>query len=254
MNLPCAALLLFVLSVAVVPPVSAQTWTGSASGNWSVAANWSPSGVPASSQNTALTFGATANPTMSDDISGTFILNQMTFNAGDPAYSLTGGALAFQTSTGAVLPSIALNSANSVSIGDAVTLTNSLTVSGTGNLTFGGAIGGAGGLIMSSSGTLTLSGSSNSYMGGTNVQSGVVQVATDGLLGNVTGNVTGTAIGTLSFTGTTATTRSFAMNNGTLAVAAGKTLTLNGSQVSLTFLDGAGTFATNATNGRSSST
>ena len=38
--------------LTLAAPASAQTWTGSTSGSWSNAANWSPAAVPASSQNT----------------------------------------------------------------------------------------------------------------------------------------------------------------------------------------------------------
>ena len=40
------------------------------------------------------------------------------------------------------------------------------------------------------------------------------------------------------------------MNNGTITVAAGQTVTFNGSLVTSATLDGAGTFATSAANGR----
>ena len=65
---------------------------------------------------------------------------------------------------------------------------------------------------MTGAGTLALTGM-NSYSGGTTVQNGTVQVASDAALG--TGNVTGAALGTVNFTGTTTTARSFAMNGGT---------------------------------------
>ena len=61
--------------------------------------------------------------------------------------------------------------------------------------------------------------------------------------------MTGAALGTVNFTGTTTTTKSFTMNSGTLAVAASKTLTINGGTVAGAFLDGSGTFATGPTNG-----
>ncbi len=217
------------------------TWTGNTSGNWSVAGNWSP-GVPPSSINTLLAFGATSNATMTNDISGGLLLNSMTFNAGSPAYTLGGNGLTFQTTTGGSLPQIVSNSANSVSLNVPITLTNTLTVSGSGNVTLGGAVSGAGGLTMSGSGTLALS-TGNSYSGGTNVLSGTVSVATDSALG--TGNVTGTSLGTLAFTGSTSTTKSFAMGGGTISVVSGQTVTFNGGPVSSATLDGGGTFATN---------
>jgi autotransporter-associated beta strand protein len=87
----------------------------------------------------------------------------------------------------------------------------------------------------------------NTYSGGTNVANGTLKVAADANLG--TGNITGAALGTLEFTGTTTTAKSFAMGYGTIVADAGNTVTFNGSQVSSAYLAGAGTFATNATNG-----
>src|SRR4051812_32675249 len=112
-------LLTAVTTIVAASSASAQsTWTGAASGSWANAANWSPNGVPASSQNTQLTFGVSANPAMFDDIAGTFTLNRMTFNAGDPAYSLAGNPLAFQSNTVGGAPALVDNSAATVSIGD----------------------------------------------------------------------------------------------------------------------------------------
>src|SRR6516162_11480276 len=76
--------------------VTAQTWTGAVSGSWNTAGNWSPNGVPAGGINTSLTFGAATTTAMTDDIPlGTFLLNQMTFSAGGPAYTLNGNNLGF---------------------------------------------------------------------------------------------------------------------------------------------------------------
>src|SRR6201999_3149812 len=62
----------------------AQTWTGTVNGNWNNAGNWT-GGIPASSFATQLTFGATSNAAMTDDIPGTLSLKGMTFNAGAPS-------------------------------------------------------------------------------------------------------------------------------------------------------------------------
>ena len=223
---------------------NAFTWTGATGGNWSVGTNWLGGTVPTSSANTPLTFGATSNPAMTNDIAANpFVLNSMTFLSGSPVYTLGGNGLNFTTSSGGTTPSIVQNSANGVTLSTAITLTNRLTVSGNGNLTLNGAIGGAGSLTMNGNGTLTL-GTTNTYTGGTNVLSGTVSVAADANLG--TGNVTGAALGTVAFTNTTTTTKSFNMNSGTISVAAGKTVTFNGGTVSSAYLDGAGTFATGA--------
>jgi autotransporter-associated beta strand protein len=221
------------------------TWTGATSGSWGVTGNWNPAAIPTSGANTQITFGATPNPVMTNDISGGLTLNAMTFNSGSPVYSLSGNGLTFQTSNSGTGPTITQNSANGVTLSNAITLTNGLTVGGAGTLTVNGPIGGTGGVTMSGPGTLVLGNATNNYAGGTSVQNGTVQVAADGALG--TGNVTGNATGTLAYTNTTTASRSFNMNGGTIAVASGKTVTLNGNSVVSTYLDGSGTFATSAT-------
>ena len=222
------------------------TWTGTNSGNWSDAGNWNPGNAPPSNLNTQLTFGATTNAAMTNDI-GAIMLNSMTFRAGAPAYSLTAtssNSLNFVTNSSGALPQIVTNSSNGVTLSLPVALTTNLSVSGSGSLALNGALSGPGALTMAGTGVLTLgdSSSSNTYTGGTNVQSGILQVAADAALG--TGNVTGASPGTLQYTGTTTTARQFSMNNGTIAVSAGQTLTFNGNVVASAFLDGAGTFAT----------
>jgi autotransporter-associated beta strand protein len=223
-------------------PTTVWTWTGTTSGSWNNTGNWSPTGIPVNNSSNQLVFGTTSNAVMTNDISGGLVLNQMTFNAGGPAYTLTGNVLNFQTSAGGTLPQIVTNSANTVSIGNQVTLTNSLTVNGTGTVFLNGAIGGAGSLTMNGSGLLFL-GSSNSFTGGVNVLNGTVQVGTDAALG--TGNVTGSSPGNLLITGSTVTQKNFAMGNGTITVPANQTLTLYGGTVSSALLDGAGTYLVN---------
>ena len=85
-------------SVLASRPAAGQSysWTGSVNGNWSTPNDWSPAGPPTSSINTALTFGATGNPVMTNDLAGTFSLNSMRFEPGAPAYTLGGNPLSFQ--------------------------------------------------------------------------------------------------------------------------------------------------------------
>jgi hypothetical protein len=238
------------LQITFVPVAAslpgALTWTGSSSGNWSTGGNWNPTTAPASSINNQLTFGATANATMTNDIAGTLVLNSLSFTAGSPTYTLSGNGLNFQTNGSSGLPQIVTNSTNGITISNAMTLTNNLTVSGSGHLTLSGSIGGAGSLTYSGSGMLTLSGTNN-YSGGTVVTNGTLGIASDLALGS--GGLTLGSFGTLEYTGTTATTKSYLLGGGTLAVAAGQTVTLNGSQISGGYLAGPGTFATSATGG-----
>jgi autotransporter-associated beta strand protein len=167
-----------VLFVAVRPAV-AQTWTGAANGSWSNSLNWSPAVVPTSGLNTALTFGSATTDAMTEDITGTFLLNQMTFTAGGPAYTLTGNTLGFSNSGLGGSPQISFNTSNNVSLGDATTLNGGLSVIGTGTgiLTFNGTISGGGGLTVSGAGTVALGGGSNTYTGNSVIASGTLMLA-----------------------------------------------------------------------------
>src|SRR5439155_16523766 len=84
--------------------------------------------------------------------------------------------------------------------------------------------------------------------GGTNINGGTLSVASDSALG--TGPVTIGPAGTLNYTAGATTTKSYALGGGTLSIAAGQTLTFNGSSVSNGYLGGAGTFATGAAGAR----
>jgi autotransporter-associated beta strand protein len=226
------------------PVLATLTWTGATSGSWAIAANWSPAGFAASSPETQLTFGATPNAAMTNDLSGTLILNRLTFNAGAPAYSLTGNGLDFHTNGAGTGPQIVVNSAAGVSIAAPVTLTNTLTVGGNGNLSLTGVLNGAGGLTKTGTGTLTLGNAGNTYAGGTAVNGGTVAVTADAALG--AGPVSVGPLGTLLYTASATTARSFTLTAGTIAVAAGQTVTLNGAQVGGGYLNGPGAFATGA--------
>src|SRR5690349_4874610 len=71
------------IACAATVPAAAQTWTGSASGAWNDANNWStgPLFLPSSSQDTALIFGrpgVTKNLTQ-NLTPNPFVLNSLTF-------------------------------------------------------------------------------------------------------------------------------------------------------------------------------
>jgi autotransporter-associated beta strand protein len=223
------------------------TWSGAASGSWNNSGNWSPAGIPGSNIDNQLTFGSATTASMVNDIPSTLVLNQMTFTSVAPIYTLGGNGLNFKTNSSAALPQIVTNSSNLVTITAPLTLTNSLMISGSGNLSLNGSVTGVGTLVTNGTGTVTLVNSANNYSGGTAVNGGTVKVSTDSALGS--GNVSGAAVGTLAYTGTTTATRSFSMGLGTLSIAANQTLTFNGSTISSAFLDGSGTFATIASTG-----
>jgi autotransporter-associated beta strand protein len=129
-----------------------------------------------------------------------------------------------------------------------ITLTSTLTFqssapAGGGVTTINDTLIGAGGLTVLG-GTVNLAAANNPFNGGIVIQAGTVAAATDAALGG--GAVTGTSpAATLSFTGTTATNRLLLMGGGTISVAGGQTVTLNGNSVGSAVLDGTGTFASN---------
>jgi fibronectin-binding autotransporter adhesin len=191
--------------------------------------------------------GSTNAGTLEASNGGTLLLEGTLANTGT-ILSQTGSTMSLSGTALSNLPGGVINVAGLVgsgtlSIAAGSTTTTSPTTTGA---SYSGTISGAGALTVNGLGTQTLT-ATNSYTGGTNVLSGTLSVASDANLG--TGNVTGGTPGTVAFTGTTSTTKSFAMNGGKITVAAGQTVTFNGGPVSGATLDGAGTFATNATNG-----
>lgn len=66
-----------------------RTWTGALNGNWSVAANWSPSGTPDPADDLFFPLNA-ANHTMTNDLPAGTVVGAMTFGS---AYTLNGNLL-----------------------------------------------------------------------------------------------------------------------------------------------------------------
>ena len=175
------ALAAAVLLLALAPPAAAQTWTGNSNNLWNLASNWSA--LPASSIDTQLIFGATANASPQNNFAGTFLLNRMTFNAGAPVYSFTGNPLEFRTNGLGTGPQIEVNSANAVTIANNLVLTNTLTVGGTGagTVTLNGVLSGAGGLTKSATSPPTLVlGGVNTFGGNVAIDSGTCRSPTRG--------------------------------------------------------------------------
>jgi T5SS/PEP-CTERM-associated repeat protein len=164
----------FYLAVTPTSAAGRPTWTGTLSGSWNNPGNWAPTGVPASTADTQLTFGATPNAVMTNDIPGGLIVNRLTFFTPGPTFTLGGNLLDFRTSSSSVPAQILLNSASGFTITAPLTLTNGLTVSGVGTLALNGPVGGSGGLTYSGSAVLSLGGS-NTYAGGTTVAAATVQ-------------------------------------------------------------------------------
>ncbi len=143
---------------------------------------------------------------------------------------------------------------------NAVNLSNTLTVSGVGNLTLAGPISGSGGLTKTGFGTLTLSGV-ESFTGPININGGTLAMNTS-LASNVTNSATfvynsGTFGGQLANLGTATFNADFTAgngmeNDGNTSIATGVNMTLNGAglnnQGSMSMTGGTLTLSVSGTN------
>jgi autotransporter-associated beta strand protein len=171
----------FLLALVSAPPAVGQTWTGNSSNAWSGAANWSSGTVPVSGIDTQLTFGAAGSTSPQNNLAGNFQLNRLTFGAGSPAYTLTGNPLDFQPNSSGVTPQILQNSANAVTIANNLTLTDRLTLggTGTGTLTLNGTRA-TRNLTVSTPGTVVLGGQSLIVQENVVVDSGTLAITSLG--------------------------------------------------------------------------
>jgi len=178
---------LFVALLLSVSAVCAQTnffWTNTTTGvtnSWSVAGNWTNDAAvvtaPPSANYTILNFFTPAATYVTTNPTASFNLNQLNFS--NAAVTILGQSLVF-TNTGAALPQVNQFGASNVTIATALTLATNTTFAGTGTgtITVSGVISGAGQLAKSGAGfTLVLSGT-NTYTGGTVVNSGTLQINT----------------------------------------------------------------------------
>ena len=210
-----------------------NTWTATASGNWSTAGNWDVNGVPVSVATTVVQFnnnGTTAY-TATQDIAASFQLNGLIVNSTSTGAititDATGNALSF-VANGAVNPFVAQNNTGSVTISGATTTTGAVTF--TASPTFGG--GGTGGVNISAplvfQGTgLALSGY-NTTTFSNNTAGGSITLPSGGL--TITGNGIGNATlsGILLGTSTSVTVNTGANNFASGAVTLSGTSTFTG--------------------------
>ena len=241
-------------SAASVPSF---VWNRFASGNWSSAGSWNHGVAPASNAATKIEFFTALNPSgtvaANNDIGGSCTLQSLSLNGvGSGSTSITGGALTFASGGALSLNSegiayaistpVAFNAATSIGGTSLDDLTLSGAVSGNGALTKSGAfdlfINGAhsttaqtninaGAVIFgagtTSTGNYLLSGGTLGYTANT---TGVKQIFFGATAGDTDGSTLDIAANVTS-TGITVQTTSAAIN--TLNIAAGKTLTINGS-------------------------
>src|SRR2546430_11116190 len=115
-------------------PAATFTWTGARDGDWStvfiVQTNWAGNVMPVSSASNDLVFSTSATTTVvNNDIANPFLLNSLTF--GGSGFTLSGGTLDFVTD-GVIAPTIAVNTASTQTINNALIFANPVTISGSG--------------------------------------------------------------------------------------------------------------------------
>jgi fibronectin-binding autotransporter adhesin len=196
----------------VVTPITAR-WTGTGSGNWNTAGNWSPSSVPTDSFNgngqvincaSVLFDGATtANRTIT--LGGNQTVTGIAFNstAGSSAFTFSGtntlkigeaGLTNNDDDLQTINCPVALRASQrwtigrgGLQVGSTISLGSSgylLLVEGPGNVDLSGVISGTGSLAKAGSGMLTLSSTGNTYTGQTFINDGgVIAISQDKHLG-----------------------------------------------------------------------
>ncbi|QQE12264.1 autotransporter-associated beta strand repeat-containing protein [Planctomycetota bacterium] len=114
---------------------------------------------------------------------------------------------------------------SSVTLGNAVTLNDDLTITGDNDLTLDGNISGTSGLVKNDSGTLTLSGS-NTYSGGTTLSVGGITIGSDNAIS--TGSLTVSGVSELSAGISSVTLANAVTLNDDLTITGDNDLTLDG--------------------------
>ncbi len=173
-------------SFTVTVNTSSEVWNGGGANNlWSSNPNWQSGHAPGYVGD-SLTFAGTTR--LTPDMNAGYTISTLTFDGTAGSFTLGSSGGYGLTVTGG---SIANNSANTQTLNLAVAnAANLLDVSGGNNIVFNGGIAGAGGLQNDNSGTLILNGT-NTFTGGITINSGTLQIAGAGLLGDTNGNYSG---------------------------------------------------------------
>jgi fibronectin-binding autotransporter adhesin len=192
-------------TLSVIPLGDTRSWVGGGpDNNWSDGANWV--GGVAPSAGDSLVFAASAlQYTSVDDFAAGTQFNSVTLLGG--GYSITGNGITLTSgfvannATGSNSFTAPITLATAQTFDDAnpaATLTlgaintgvlQLLTIDGSGTVSIGGTISGSGGITKNGSGTLILSGS-NTYLGITTINQGVVNVQSNSALGATTAGTT----------------------------------------------------------------
>lgn len=282
----CAPVVLLMLGLCLAPRTTAQVWTGAAGTTWSNGGNWS-GGVPGA----AATATFNSNTANDPNLTGAATTGRLLFNSGADAEIFTGSALTLNGVSGVGIDNqsgvtqtfnntLVVGAAQSWNAGSgdlafgAVTLNNTLTLTGTDNFNFTGTLTNNGGnrtLANNASGSVTLSGNinlSNNNTSRTLTLGGTGDTVVSGIIGNggngagsliKTGTGTLTLSGANTYTGTTTigttggtsggilrTTVANNLANNTVTVFAG-TLDLNGNNDTIGALNlGGGAAGTSA--------
>jgi autotransporter-associated beta strand protein len=206
-------------------------WNIATGGTWNSAGNWNPAAIPHSAGDAA-TFGSAITAPASVTLDAAQTVGSLTFQNSANSYTITpgsGGTLTF--SSGTTGNAFLADKAGNHSINAPVTLTSNLSASvtnSTDTLTIDGNISGGGQLIMGGAGTLILTGTSNSWGGGTLINSGTIQIGNGTTAGTLSGNVTDN--GTLAFDHSDPLTVTSAISgNGGVTQLTNTVLTLSGA-------------------------
>jgi autotransporter-associated beta strand protein len=254
-----------VLALAVVllmvSSASADTWTWTGGNtvlginNWSGTFNWNHTVVttisptPVSSPDTVVAFAGSVGLTPVQDIASPFQLNSLNFS--NPIlFTLTGGTLDFVNSSANVAPMIVQNASALTFLDENLMLGNDTTFSGTGHgqIDVFNPVSGSGKLIVNSSGTLTLS-ATNTYSGGTTLNSGLLSISNSAALGTGTITLNG---GELNAFNNATLTNTLAYPNATpvtISAATGTTLTLTSTADTMLNVSGQLNFGSAGNNG-----
>lgn len=219
----CGSVLIFALP-AVTLNAGFFTWNGGGGNvNWGTLGNWT-GGIPTSAATTDLIFAGTTNvgtalTPLNLNIANPFVLNSITFNSGGGAFYLGGNALRFD---GATTSNITQSSSSAESIANAFAATTNsgtpitLTGNGTGLVTLSGIISAGSGqkdysIVKNGTSTFSLTGT-NTYGGGTTINTGTLVVNSASSMGASSGGCTLNA-GTLEVATGYSSSRTFTLGN-----------------------------------------
>lgn len=207
-------------------PAAAQTWSNDQSGGtlpWATGTNWIGSVAPVGSVDTTVafnySFSSSAQTAQNNIGTSSFDLNVLSINDESPggftiSAASSANALAFNTSSGSVAPSISNLSATAATLSAPLALNAATNVTGSasGNLTISGIVGGSAGFNVNTSGAgvVILSGA-NTFTGNSTLSSGNLSLGGASALG-ASSNSLSVNGGTLRFNSPATVAQSVSLN------------------------------------------